>query len=88
MLGGLTSLPPVHWPHCRTTQCGAELGYADLVLSRCQSRLAVIKGLPDYQLSIWDWEAETVEVEHQLGEAFTGNDGGILLGRTTMLCPL
>ena len=46
------------------------------MLSRCKSRLAVIKGLPDYQLSIWDWEAETAEVEHVLGEAFTGDHWG------------
>ncbi len=53
-------------------QCEAQLGYSDLVLSRCRSRLAVITALPDFQLSIWDWEAESVEIKYQLGVGYTG----------------
>jgi hypothetical protein len=51
---------------------GAELGYREVAVSRCRSRVAVVTGLPHFKLTLWDWEEEKMVAEFAAGEAFSG----------------
>lgn len=48
-------------------------------MSRCRAHVAVVAGLPDFQLTIWDWLEEKQVAAYSAGQAFTGRSALLLV---------